>query len=356
MGILRILSSAEQVAEYLRGELANRSWTGVMPGGTKLAKDLGVGVNTMEAALKLLEDEGLLVNQGRRRGRVINSKQSDPTETRMRICVLLGENTDRYQAYILELINALEEQGHAPIFASQSLDELGDDMTRVSQLVKKTPADAWIVCSATQGVLQWFSEQRAPCFALAGRANHVKIPSTAPDKITPLRLALKRLVELGHRRIVHLCRPLRRIPEPGRFERAFIRELENLGIQTGPYNLPNWDDNVESFHRGLDSLFSLTPPTAVMVDESMFVPPILQFSSRRGLRIPEDFSLIATDPDPFFAWCQPSVAHISWDSAPMTRRIVQWVDQIAHGREDYNKGFVKAKYVEGGSVGPAPGS
>ncbi len=50
MSILRLLSSAEQVAQYLRGQLMERVWTGMMPGGNKLARELGVGANTIEAA------------------------------------------------------------------------------------------------------------------------------------------------------------------------------------------------------------------------------------------------------------------------------------------------------------------
>jgi DNA-binding LacI/PurR family transcriptional regulator len=354
MAYLRLLSSAEQVAQYLRGQLMERVWTGMMPGGNKLARELGVGANTIEAALKILENEGLLVNQGRRRGREITLKAQASKQSKMQISILLGEPSDRHQAHMLELVSALEDEGHSVKLASKTREEMANNVERIAEFVNVTGADAWIVFAATREVLQWFEDSKVPSFAFAGRANHVKLPSIGPDKIAPLRIAIRKLVGLGHRNIVNLCRPLRRIPEPGLFERAFLEELKTMGIQTGPYHLPNWDENIDDFHRMLDSIFALTPPTAIFIDEGPFVTATLQFCIKKGLQIPEDVSIICTDSDPSFAWCKPSIAHIHWEAQPVIRRMVQWADDVTLGKKDLKKGFSKAEFVEGGSIGPAP--
>ena len=354
MAHLRLLSSAEQVAQYLRGELMNRVWTGMMPGSGKLAQELGVGPNTVETALGLLEKEGVLVNQGRRRGREITLKAQASKQSKMQISILLGEPSDRHQAHMLELVNALEDEGHSVKLASKTQEEMANNVERIAEFVNVTGADAWIVLAAPREVLQWFEDSKVPSFAFAGRANHVKLPSIAPDKITPLRVAIRRLVKLGHRNIVNLCRPMRRLPKPGLFERAFLEELKTVGIQTGPYHLPDWDENIDDFHRMLDSIFNLTPPTAILIDEGPFVTATLQFCLKKGLQVPEDVSIICTDSDPSFAWCKPSIAHIHWEIQPIIRRIVQWADDVTLGKKDLKKGFSKAEFVEGGSIGPAP--
>jgi len=59
-----ILNAGEQVARHLREELARGVWTGVMPGEDRLMKRLGVGRATIKAALKQLEEEGVLVDWG----------------------------------------------------------------------------------------------------------------------------------------------------------------------------------------------------------------------------------------------------------------------------------------------------
>ena len=61
---LTILSPSEQVAAHLRGELMRGRWAETMPGGPKLAAELGIDKKTVEAALGLLEEEHLLIPQG----------------------------------------------------------------------------------------------------------------------------------------------------------------------------------------------------------------------------------------------------------------------------------------------------
>ena len=64
MGEWRLRSSSDQLYEFLREELLKGRWTGTMPGVHRLAADFQVNRKTVEAALQLLEGEGLLIGQG----------------------------------------------------------------------------------------------------------------------------------------------------------------------------------------------------------------------------------------------------------------------------------------------------
>ena len=102
-------------------------------------------------------------------------------------------------------------------------------------------------------------------------------------------------------------------------------------------------------------MFGLTPPTALIVDEAPFFTAALQFLARRGYRVPDDVSLICTDADRNFTWCQPSVAHISWDSRPVVRRILRWAVNVSHGKKDLRQVLTPAKFIRGGTIGPVRG-
>ena len=181
------------------------------------------------------------------------------------------------------------------------------------------------------------------------------IAGTKPDKLPAFAAATRQLLGFGHRRIILLARQERRLPTPGRSERAFLEELEAHGIQTShPYNLPDWEESSEGFHRILDSLFGTTPPTALIIEEVSLFFAAQQFLLHRGLRVPEDVSLVCTDGDPHFSWCKPSIAHIHWDSAPVVRRIVRWAANVSRGNDDRRQTYTKAEFIEGGTVGPAP--
>ena len=67
------------------------------------------------------------------------------------------------------------------------------------------------------------------------------------------------------------------------------------------------------------------------------------------------FRLICSDPDPTFAWCEPTIAHITWRSRPIVRRIIRWADKISRGKEDLVKSFANAEFIEGGSLGGREG-
>ena len=136
--------------------------------------------------------------------------------------------------------------------------------------------------------------------------------------------------------------------------RAFLGELEADGIVTGAFNTPDWEENPEGFERLIESLFGgPTPPTALILDEPILYHAAHHYLARRGLQVPAEVSLTCTDGDPDFAWCKPSVAHIQWDSRPLLRRIMRWVNNVNLGKDDRKQSLTKAEFVEGGTIGPA---
>jgi DNA-binding LacI/PurR family transcriptional regulator len=354
MSRLHLSSGAQQVAEHLRGELLRGAWAVTMPGRAQLAEELGVSGKLVEAALAQLEREGLLVSQGPRRRRRITLQGKKTRVPELRVGILLGDNADRGLNYMAELIHELEGAGHHVTFASQTLVELGMNVNRVEQMVQAFPADAWIVMAASCEVLEWFAVQPVPAIALFGRRGNVDMAGVGPKKTEALLVATRRLVGLGHRRIVLLTRPRRRIPEPGKLERAFLNELSTLGIPPSVYHLPDWEDTVDGFHACLESLFQLTPPTALILDEAPFVVAAQQFLAQAGMAAPRDVSMICLDPAAAFDWCKPTISHIRWDHRPVVRRLVRWVENVAQGRDDRRKVDTQAEFVEGGTVGPAP--
>ena len=73
------------------------------------------------------------------------------------------------------------------------------------------------------------------------------------------------------------------------------------------------------------------------------------------MKIPDDVSLVCTDDAPGFAWCEPAVSRIRWDSRPVVRRIVRWVNNLARGKDDRRQTLTKIEFIEGGTMGPAAG-
>jgi len=354
MGHFHVLTATEQVAGYLREELRRGTWHETMPGEDRLVAQLGVGRDTIKMALRSLEKEGLLVGQGVGRRRKIVQSESGFEIPVLRVAIIDYEPVKHTEQWSLAMRQQLLDQGHNAFFTEKCLLELGMDFRRVARLVKRTPADVWVVCAASREVLEWFSLQKTHTFALFGDRSGLPIAGTGPDKHPAIAEATRRLVGLGHRRISYICRRDLRLPLPSMSAHAFLDELKATGITTSEFNLPDWEGNRECFGRLLDSLFKLTPPTAMILDESYVYHAGFHHLARLGLRVPEDVSLICTDPDPTFVWCNPSVAHIRWDYRLVVRRVLRWVNNVARGKKDLRQTHTKAEFVDGGTVGRAP--
>jgi DNA-binding LacI/PurR family transcriptional regulator len=347
------LSAVDQLVAYLRGEITSGAVSQTLPGVHKLAKELGVSPKTVVAAVAKLKHEGFLKDQGARRKSLI-VKHTKKKISSLRISILLYDLDDRSTPFTIELRHQLEAAGHITSFASQTIIDIGRDEKKIAACVNGSQADVWIILSGSYEVLHWFASQKIPAFACFGRRQEVEIAGAGTDRQNSIRKATKRLVELGHKKIVMIAREERRKPKPGAGEQAFLNELAVHGIKVGAYNLPDWEETPEGFKRTLDGLFKVTPPTAIILDEASFFMITQQHLARVGILAPQHISLICSDPYPTFSWFIPKVAHINWDPKPIIRRAVRWVTEVQNGKINTQQYSSKSKFIEAGTIGPVP--
>lgn len=354
---VRRISLIDQTAEQFRKEVRGGRWSGRLPGVLRLATECDVSTRVVRAALRQIEAEGLISGQGPGRSRGIAAAAPGRTEIPLhplRVGIFLHDAVpDRQLGYMVELQHALEAAGHVVFHAKKSQVELQYDLRRIRRLICETPAEAWVVGAGTREVLEWFSVHPVPSIALFGRRRGVSIAGVGPDKVPAYTEVTRELVRLGHRRIVLLCRKLRRLPEPGSIERAYLKELAAHDIQVSQYNLPDWEETVEGFHALLSSLFQVTPPTALIIDEPPLFAAAQQFLASHHFLVPEHVSMVCTDHDASFAWCKPPISHIRWAPEPIIRRVVRWASNVSHHRADLKQTLFPAEFVRGGTIGPA---
>ena len=353
---LRLISITEQVAAHLTEEITRGSLVGEMPGAKKLANQLGVNHKTIDAAAVLLENQGLLESQGVGKPRLIITPD-EAARSAMHVAILTYEPESAQGSKIItELRHSLSNAGHTCTLSEKSQQELGWDVGKIARLVKKTKADAWIVQAGSREILEWFSQQPFPSLALYGRFLDIPVAAAGVMKVPAVIDALDQLTAYGHSRIVMLSRESDRLPIPGYAQKVFLEQLEARGIQAGAYNLPDWECTPEGLRKILDSLFQLTPPTALFITDVLLLFPAYAHLLRHGITAPEQVSLICSDERPEYTWCKPAIAHIRWDQYKIVRRILEWADKTSRGKEDLSQIFVDAEFFAGGSIGPAPKS
>jgi DNA-binding LacI/PurR family transcriptional regulator len=354
MARFQVHSAAEQVYRHLRGMIVDGRVRGELPGVLRLEAELVAGRRAVMAAIARLEQEGLVVGGGVGRRRRVSEDAAKLARGRsgLRVVILAYDEDDKRQAPILEMVHRLRETGHEATISAATSVGLGMEVERVATLVEQTAADAWLVVAGSRDILEWFSRCGVPVFAIFGRHLRLPIGGAGPRMAPVMEVLANRLVDLGHRRISLLVHRERRVPRPGPPERAFLGTLAARGIVVGSFHLPSWKEDSEGFRHCLESLFQLTPPTALVLAEPFMVLAAMQFLAERGLMVPGDVSMVCLEPDPVFTWSKPEMARIEWDPRRLIRAAVRWVEHVAAGIGDHTKTPIEVVFREGETVGP----
>ena len=349
---IKIKTAVEQISDAIRKSIYSGEIKGSMPGAGRLAKALGVNHKTVESALRDLESEGLIINKGARQSRSVNSKNLKLSNAGIRIAIFLQDQSDVRDVMMVEIKHRLEESGHYPFFVNKSMIDLRMNKRRIARIVNRTETDAWILLAAPKEILEWFSKQETPAFAVFGnRLEEVNVAGASPGKSHPVVQATQTLIDLGHRRIILIIRKYQREPISTSAQ-AFLDVLNSNGIQSSDFNLPDWEETGEGFNQLLESIFKITPPTAIITDEPFQYLAAHNFMVNRGIQIPKHLSLICSDYDPIFKWCMPSVSHITFSNKPLLRRINDWAQNVKNQKNDLRQTILKATFVPGETIGP----
>lgn len=358
------LSLVDHAVEHLRQGIRAGRWKTRLPGELKLAKELGVSRTTVVPAIARLVEEGLLARGGRRQPIAI-VPQAKPDSASggpkvLRVAILLMESFENInpttQRTVMDIFGRLRGDGHTVDLVRLPAGCDAHKTGYLPRLLKENPADAWVVLFGTREILEWMVGQRVPVFALGGRWAGLPVASADTfDVAEGIRSITRRLLALGHRRIVFLSSHGSRKPVPERVISVFFEELTAAGLKPGEYNAPDWKETSQGLVTLLESLFRFTPPTALVCHNLRSTVGTLAFLTRAGLRVPADVSVATfAQPDAVADWVFPQVrpAYIQADEEAVCRAAREWVRGVALGRIDKNSVVGAGLFAEGDTLGP----
>lgn len=118
------------------------------------------------------------------------------------------------------------------------------------------------------------------------------------DDAAGARLAVEHLVSLGHSRIAHISMPtggLRRpsvLPQTARYD-GYLAAMHEHGLQP---DILTTDFSDEAGYKGaVAALDRGDPPTAIVAGTDLMALGVLRAAHERGLRVPEDLSIVGAD-------------------------------------------------------------
>ncbi|ADG89030.1 LacI family DNA-binding transcriptional regulator [Thermobispora bispora] len=152
--------------------------------------------------------------------------------------------------------------------------------------------------------------------------------------------ATRHLLELGHRRIGVIGGPPDMLCSRARID-GYRAALETAGIPVDPELIRYGDFLVNSGHDQGHELLSLPePPTAIFAGCDMQAFGVFEAARQRGLRVPEDLSVIGFDDLPLSQWAWPPLTTIRQPLQEMAALAARMVLAMGRGEE------VEARRIE----------
>jgi len=184
-------------------------------------------------------------------------------------------------------------------------------------------------------VLKVLAEQNFPTVVTGNRQVPPGIGTVYGDYADGTRKAMEYLLSLGHRRIAHLAGPVQLWDEAQCRLETYLEVLAGAGISCDKrLILPNWGTetwsvNEKEVEQALD--FWLTQekqPTAVFCASDRLAIALLEAAAKRGLKLPDDLSVIGFDDMPSAQHCNPALTTVRVSVGAIAAAAVKMLQQL----------------------------
>ena len=195
-----------------------------------------------------------------------------------------------------------------------------------------------------------------PLVLVNRRVARADIPSVTSDDVSGVAMAMRHLAELGHTRIAHLAGPQDLSTGVARL-RAFRQALEDQGLEHAPERIvacAEWSQaaGAEAVGRLFDAGVEFT---AVLAGNDLLALGCYDALARRGLRCPQDISVVGFNDIPFIDRFSPPMTSVRiphYEIGAEAARLL--LEELREPGRHPRSIVLPLKLCVRGSTGPAP--
>ncbi|MCX6950799.1 MAG: substrate-binding domain-containing protein [Verrucomicrobia bacterium] len=318
---------ASQIAAQLRAELGKGTWNGWLPSERVLSRTVQASRNTVRAALEQLKGDGLIEPVRGLGNRIVGvsrvpSLQDQPKTVGLLIPEPIGRLRPLIALWIDELKDLLIEEGYRLRIHEGRQYYQTNPARALERLVEQNTHGAWVLTLSSESMQRWFARRGVPCLVAGSTFPDIRLPHYDLDYRAICRHAAGVLLRLGHRRLALLNRESPRAGDVDS-ELGFIEGVKASSQSDTTTEIAYHRDDVESVARALKRLLDRkSPPTALVVCNSYAYLSTVSLLAQRGLRVPQDISLISRDDDPFLASLAPAPARYVLDPHTFAKKML----------------------------------
>ncbi|MER7456668.1 LacI family DNA-binding transcriptional regulator [Micromonospora sp. NPDC126480] len=205
----------------------------------------------------------------------------------------------------------------------------------VDALLARRPLGVLLVlCHPTAAQRQQLRREGVPFVVVDNdSATSAAVPTVGSNNWNGGLLATRHLLELGHRRIAVISGPRDVLCSQARTA-GFRSAHEEAGLPVDPELVRYGTFSADAGRRhGLHLLSLPDRPTAVFAGSDMQAIGVLRAARQRGLRVPEDLSVIGYDNLPLAAWTEPALTTVNQPLRDMAGIATQMLLDLARANE-----------------------
>jgi DNA-binding LacI/PurR family transcriptional regulator len=299
-----------------------------------IAKAAGVSHSTVSRALS---DSPLVSEETKTRIQLLAREMGYSPDAQARSLVMGRTHTIGIvvttitDPFIAEVVQAVEStahsQGYSVLWAS-SHSEPEREIAAVEMLHSKR-VDGVIVTSSRVGALyQQHLDRLGVPVVLINSHSEQRGPYTFSISVDNQRggyIAVKHLVELGHRRIAYVRGAADHSDDLGRLA-GYRQALDEAGIEFDPARVVPGTGRASGGERALPALLGVSDrATAVFCYNDMTAIGLVRAASRQGISVPGDLAVVGFDDIPLASYVAPSLTTIAQPKGQMGRRAARMV-------------------------------
>jgi LacI family repressor for deo operon, udp, cdd, tsx, nupC, and nupG len=125
--------------------------------------------------------------------------------------------------------------------------------------------------------------------------DHQVVPHVGIDNVAAAEIAVRHLLDLGHRQIAHLCGPAENILTRQRLA-GYRKAMAAAGLPETSQSLLAGDFTAESGGRAAAQLLGMAPrPSAIFCSNDEMAMGLISVLHSRGVEVPKDLSVVGFD-------------------------------------------------------------